>query len=1368
MLSQRLLSRVVSGRRVSLVRPRQPPRGARTVATVIGSTTFSRRSPLVGAPSSLLCYHDHDYDNNPTLHQQYIQRQQVRWKRKSGVSADDPKPRRFSKKQKKRFRRQLERERDLAKHAAPGSVAGQKREYVEQEKQEMINEYQSRLDGTLPLPGSPLDDPSLEYTASDALLDDLIGNSSYTGAPTPEPIYYGHRQQAFSSRVKNQLEIYQQELQAIETAGTQNKKKKQPKHLLPSDREIALAIKAYRDRHGTKQKPIGIARALQHVLKDLKIPSIQSCFGEYSYNALLSCCRTPKEGLRVFQMMEEKEQPNKHNISKYSWAILMDIHAKVGDFEGCVRVLDGMHEAGHDPNLAAYTSLLAGCYKVCNDGRIAHGIRARAGKVGWEKWQELQIVGLQPDVMCYGAMLRLCAARGKPEQCVNLLEEMPRFDVAPTTLCFTSALKAIAKSHETAIRYERGWSKHNRRRERVTAHHGKMAYDVVLLAESAKVELDDGFVSALQLCAAAAGDSATAKAIYLASKVQRNMKHWRAIGGEEHLARLRGEDPALHSLEGSSTALQVAETDSSTAAIANANIQKRRQGKRMSFGEREYGKDTRTLSAVLRACAQASDKKGVGTMWSGRDNYGYLDLTSLRLIQQYRKPSFRNSDLPGMSRTEFGINTMVDSEDLIKPRKRTDPFLRRGARKKYPGFVTMEGMPSGLYDLPDEQHYDYFDEDGMLKQKYIDSGDYPEFERIQENARYLAAKEAMLELEQSRQERVEQIGEGNLAFDTTSRQIEAGDKLASENADDKEMEVEWYFDADSRKWSTRPKQETAERLDALQQIGGHTQEAIAEDYASESGTEEWNFDDETRRWNTRFVSTQESAHKPLAETTLTDFESRAMEEQRMKSLQFEGNEVDDEAFDEDELDEEEFENAMKAVGKEFGWNGGKFDDPEMEKDFEDFFHQLKQDMIENGEDLSAVSDVEARQLFLVMASEFDASAVDTDDSDDEAEEVKMSAMGRDEPTAGDSTAALAMSRPPPKQAFGQIMQELKDEWGEDGLEIDLDDVSDDELSGDQMMGRTELALEPQPAAWKPGATFQADAGQATTILMEQPEEVETQVDLQDDYGNSTLTETAYRSIQQEEDNPAPEYDFELEELRQLLPGLPDNRLRKIRNAYEEGLSDPSLLTLVPILRETMPDWFTSKSLRASNARNAHFVLERAKEAGLLDVHILNGMLQFYTSAGSLEHALALYDEYREQKLEPTSYSDRLVVQMFLKQKRFHRCLAFKQMVEESGRRLDLLAYGPLIEHCSKHRQLGSAIMFLKECIRVNGAPPGEAYLKELRILCRKEDMEDEVGLEAMIGEDPILWKKHGEAVLKPGKAGNQSHINLARNAMVRA
>lgn len=82
------------------------------------------------------------------------------------------------------------------------------------------------------------------------------------------------------------------------------------------------------------------------------------------------------------------------------------MYAKVGDYEGAAAVIEEMVVEGVPPSLPAYTSFLAACYKVCNDGRIAHSIRAKAGKLAFEKWQEMRVVGVNPDVMAYGAMLR--------------------------------------------------------------------------------------------------------------------------------------------------------------------------------------------------------------------------------------------------------------------------------------------------------------------------------------------------------------------------------------------------------------------------------------------------------------------------------------------------------------------------------------------------------------------------------------------------------------------------------------------------------------------------------------------------------------------------------------------------------------------------------------------------------------------------------------------------------------------------------------------------------------------------------------------------------------------------------------------------
>ena len=93
----------------------------------------------------------------------------------------------------------------------------------------------------------------------------------------------------------------------------------QPMVLLPSDKDISKTLRAHRDRHGTRQKPIGIVRALQHLLQDLGVPT--SAFDEYTYTTLMTCCRTPQEGRRIFKLMRDQN----HEISAYSWSILVDV-----------------------------------------------------------------------------------------------------------------------------------------------------------------------------------------------------------------------------------------------------------------------------------------------------------------------------------------------------------------------------------------------------------------------------------------------------------------------------------------------------------------------------------------------------------------------------------------------------------------------------------------------------------------------------------------------------------------------------------------------------------------------------------------------------------------------------------------------------------------------------------------------------------------------------------------------------------------------------------------------------------------------------------------------------------------------------------
>ena len=93
----------------------------------------------------------------------------------------------------------------------------------------------------------------------------------------------------------------------------------EPNVLLPSDNDISKTLRAHRDRHGTRRNPIGIVRALQYLMQDLGVPV--RAFGEYTYTTLMTCCRTPQEGRRIFKLIRDQN----HEISSYSWSILVDV-----------------------------------------------------------------------------------------------------------------------------------------------------------------------------------------------------------------------------------------------------------------------------------------------------------------------------------------------------------------------------------------------------------------------------------------------------------------------------------------------------------------------------------------------------------------------------------------------------------------------------------------------------------------------------------------------------------------------------------------------------------------------------------------------------------------------------------------------------------------------------------------------------------------------------------------------------------------------------------------------------------------------------------------------------------------------------------
>lgn len=783
--------------------------------------------------------------------------QQVRWKRKDG-NRYHMQERPPTKKQRKRYNRQHHQTQHhkVERHGTPGSKAGIRREWAQQWKDDILN---------------PPPDVSLKeletYTVDDALLDDLIGNTS-DAQPTPEPQYLGHKHRKYYNRVADQMEDFRHQVQLLAAADPEKNVTtdgqlvdRLPQAELPSDRDISLVLRAYRDKEGTRRKPVGIVKALKHLLQDVEVPV--KAWGEMTYTTLLTCAASPLEGRRILQMMQQQQHP----VSAYSWSILVDVHSKIGDYKGCLEVHREMIAEGIKPTLASFTSLLAACYKVCIDGRVSHKLRDEAAQVAWDQWQEMRIVGVDPDVMAYGAILRIMAARGKPERALNILEEMQLNQVPPTTLCFTSALRAVARSHSTAIRYEHGFSPRHSRREFITSHHGKLAQSVVRMAENAEVEQDEGFVAALISCAAAAGDLATAKAVFVANQI-RQLDQFRTVGSDDHLARLRGEkgaDADLEQLEwkpdllaeGTQAPSATGEPGTNSVAVAGKKKSKKKHNVK-PYGEREYGRDSRVLSAIMQACANAAGQNMIGSMWQGRENEGYLCENSLRLLSARGVPQYRDNSIPGAGRTD-NLTWAGEDKDVDYRGK------KRMSGKKFTGVYEDENVAVTLDELDDSFARYFEDEEGRRK---------PEFRKTTPkdiwDKRYglksginEAYGEPQIEAEPQQTKALSagssDVSAPQIHFNLDTKRWEDGPAKPIEQPKAKrpsrpepdttstaaEVEEELYFDSDAMRWKTRPKVMSPDTDFSAKQGDFSTRQ---EKKSNDAPPQELYFDADARQW----------------------------------------------------------------------------------------------------------------------------------------------------------------------------------------------------------------------------------------------------------------------------------------------------------------------------------------------------------------------------------------------------------------------------------------------------------------------------------------------------------------------------------------
>jgi len=454
-----------------------------------------------------------------------------------------------------------------------------------------------------------------------------------------------------------------------------------------------------------------------------------------------------------------------------------------------------------------------------------------------------------------------------------------------------------------------------------------------------------------------------------------------------------------------------------------------------------------------------------------------------------------------------------------------------------------------------------------------------------------------------------------------------------------------------------------------------------------------------------------------------------------------------------------------------------------EDNFESFYAGLQQEMDEAGEN-ETVDEAEARELFeMLRGVEGDEDENESFDVSDFVgkEEVQESLQSADNATtlSNEEDSILSSDADEFQRLYSQLEREMAEEKQAAGRDEDKPEQSFDELFADyfgdeapvqnksgSLQEKSALAeLKSMAAKRKEIASHlvaeqrEAFQGHGTRTLEAVPAMQSDATSAPSLVDNSTAdilspdSDTAYNladTFEEADDaEPMTRQEHIQQELREMLPGLPERRIRQLEEVFTKTPGDPSLLRLVPILRETMPDYINLAWLKHKNHKAALTVMDKAEEDGLVDIHLLNSMLEVETSFGSLDRAVAYHeDEFARKQMKPTPYSDRLVLQMMVKNKRISRALAFKDKVESQGRRVDLASYGSLIEHYANRNQLGSALMMLKECIATHGSPPGERSLSKIRLICRKKNISKEVGLEQMIGPDPLEWLRHGEEFKK--------------------
>eukprot|EP00957_Ditylum_brightwellii_P074343 5648346-Ditylum_brightwellii.AAC.1 len=190
------------------------------------------------------------------------------------------------------------------------------------------------------------------------------------------------------------------------------------------------------------------------------------------------------------------------------------------------------------------------------------------------------------------------------------------------------------------------------------------------------------------------------------------MEYLRRFGSEDHLSRLRGEEVGVEedtpALIGGMEQLSLSDGGETemTPVFTSQEVALTKQRKNRHRENTKH--DTRTLTALLQACSNAVESCGLGNMWEGKDNLGFLDETSLRLIRARVLPNYAEKYIPGVSGIDVGLGSTTWDGDLSEDGNKLKSKTLR-ARGQVKGWQDLD-VGHTMEDLP-EQYYQMFKND---------------------------------------------------------------------------------------------------------------------------------------------------------------------------------------------------------------------------------------------------------------------------------------------------------------------------------------------------------------------------------------------------------------------------------------------------------------------------------------------------------------------------------------------------------------------------------------------------------------------------------------------------------------------------------